>query len=76
MGSFVVILHPRVGGKAAASVLAHSQLALVGLGLGFLALHFLTAPIGVWWALLAGLAVCVGWNLMLWFTRRASARAA
>jgi uncharacterized membrane protein (GlpM family) len=75
MGSFVVILHPRVGGPAAASVLAHSQVALVGLGFGFLALHYLTAPIGVWWALLAGLAVCVGWNLMLWLTRRAPAHA-
>jgi uncharacterized membrane protein (GlpM family) len=71
MGSFVVILHPRVGGKAAASVLAHSQVPLLGLGLGFLTLHYLTAPIGVWWALLAGLAVCIVWNLMLWLARRA-----
>jgi uncharacterized membrane protein (GlpM family) len=71
MGSFVVILHPRVGGKAAASVLAHSQVPLLGLGLGFLTLYYLTAPIGVWWALLAGLAVCIVWNLMLWLARRA-----
>jgi uncharacterized membrane protein (GlpM family) len=71
MGSFVVILHPRVGGPAAASVLAHSQVPLFGLVLGFLTLHYLAAPVGVWWALLAGLAVCIAWNLMLWFARRA-----
>src|SRR6185437_5317959 len=32
MGSFFVILHPRVGGRAAASVAAHVQLPLIGLG--------------------------------------------
>ncbi len=73
MGSFVVILHPRVGGKAAASVLAHAQVPLVGLGLGFLALHYLAVPIGAWWALLVGLAVCVAWNAMLWIVKTAKA---
>jgi hypothetical protein len=71
MGSSVVILQPRIGGKAAASVLAHSQIPLLGLGLGFLTLHFLAVPIGAWWALLAGLAVCIAFNLMLWLVRRA-----
>ena len=50
MGSFVVILHPRLGGPAAASVFAHAQVPLVGLGLGFLAVHYLAEPIGSWWA--------------------------
>jgi uncharacterized membrane protein (GlpM family) len=36
MCSSVVILHPRVGGKATASMLAHAQVALIGLALGFL----------------------------------------
>lgn len=70
MGSFIVILHPRIGGPAAASVLAHAQIPLVGLGLGFLTLHYLAEPIGVWWAYAAGLSVCVGWNGMLWLVRR------
>ena len=48
MGSSIVILHPRVGGKASASMLAHAQIALIGLWLGFLALHYLVAPVGVW----------------------------
>jgi uncharacterized membrane protein (GlpM family) len=69
MGSFVVILHPRLGGPAAASVLAHAQVPLLGLGLGFLTLHYLAEPIGVWWAYAAGLAVCIGWNGLLWLAR-------
>jgi hypothetical protein len=71
MGSLVVILHPRAGGPAAASVLAHAQVPLVGLGLGFLAVHYLAQPIGPWWALMAGLAICIGWNAMLWALRAA-----
>jgi uncharacterized membrane protein (GlpM family) len=70
MGSFIVILHPRIGGPAAASVLAHAQIPLVGLGLGFLTLHYLAEPIGVWWGYAAGLSVCIGWNAMLWLVRR------
>ena len=69
MASSVVILHPRVGGKATASMFAHSQIALVGLWLGFLALHYLVAPVGVWPALLLSLGVCVGWSFALWLMR-------
>ena len=69
MASSIVILHPRVGGKAAASMMAHSQIALIGLWLGFLALHFLVAPVGVWSALLISLVICVAWSGMLWLLR-------
>ena len=69
MASSVVILHPRVGGKATASMFAHSQIALVGLWLGFLALHYLVAPVGVWPALLLALGVSVGWSFALWLMR-------
>jgi len=69
MASSVVILHPRIGGKATASMFAHSQIALVGLWLGFLALHYLVAPVGVWLALLLALGVCVGWSFALWLMR-------
>ncbi len=51
MCSSIVILHPRVGGKATASMLAHAQIALVGLSLGFLAVHYTAVPLGSWWAL-------------------------
>jgi len=69
MASSVVILHPRVGGKATASMFAHSQIALVGLWLGFLALHYLVVPVGVWPALLLALGVSVGWSFALWLMR-------
>jgi hypothetical protein len=69
MASSVVILHPRVGGKATASMFAHSQIALNGLWLGFLALHYLVAPVGVWPALVLALGVCVGWSFALWLMR-------
>jgi uncharacterized membrane protein (GlpM family) len=66
LGSFVVTMHPRVGGKAVASVLSHAQAPLIGLSLGFLALHELAEPLGSWWAMLAGLLVSLVWNCALW----------
>src|SRR5262249_24962742 len=76
MGSFVVIMHPRVGGKAAAAVLAHAQPALLGLGLGFLGVPYLVAPLGVWGAFAGGLAISVAWSGMLLLIRRARSAAA
>jgi uncharacterized membrane protein (GlpM family) len=72
--SSIVILHPRIGGKAAASMLAHAQVAFIGLGFGFVAVHYLAEPIGSWWALAAGLSVCIAWSGMLWLIRMRKAR--
>jgi uncharacterized membrane protein (GlpM family) len=69
MGSFFVILHPRIGGPAAASVAGHVLTPLIGLGLGLLAVHFLAEPVGVWWSYAAGLSIGIGWNAMLWLMR-------
>lgn len=71
MASFVIILHPRVGGRAAGAVLAHAQPPLVGLGLGFFGVHYLAGAIGVWWAYAAGLAIAMAWSGVLWLLRRA-----
>jgi Na+-driven multidrug efflux pump len=76
MASFVMILHPRIGGEAAASVLAHVQAPLIGLPLGFLAVHYLAVPVGAWWSFAAGLTIVVAWNGLLWLTRRARPRIA
>ena len=73
MGSFFIILHSRLGGPAAASVAAHVQAPLIGLGLGMLAVHLLAVPLGVWWSYLIALAICFGWNAMLWLLRQQSA---
>jgi hypothetical protein len=70
MGSFFVILHSRLGGPAAASVAAHVQAPLIGLGLSLLAVHLLAEPVGVWWAYAIGLSVGIGWNALLWLARR------
>jgi hypothetical protein len=69
MSSSIVILHPRIGGKATASMLAHAQIALVGLSLGFLAVHYTAVPLGSWWALAIGLSVCIAWCGMLMLVR-------
>jgi uncharacterized membrane protein (GlpM family) len=70
MSSFFIILHSRIGGKAAGSVAAHLQAPLVGLAPGFLAVHFLAVPLGVWWSYLIGLSLCVAWNALLWMARQ------
>lgn len=74
MACTVVILHPRVGGIASASMFAHAQIALNGLWLGFLAMHYLVAPVGVWGAFGLGLMVCGGWSGLLFLIRMRSMR--
>jgi hypothetical protein len=69
MCSSIVILHPRVGGKATASMLAHAQIALVGLSLSFLAVHYTAVPLGSWSAFAIGLSVCIAWCGMLLVVR-------
>ena len=58
-----------IGGKATASVMAHAQAALIGLTLGFLAVHFLAEPLGAWPALAIGLGVTLAWSGMLLMVR-------
>jgi hypothetical protein len=69
MGSYFVILHPRIGGPATASVAAHVQAPLIGLGLSLLAVHYLAVPLGVWWSYAVGLSIGLGWNAVLWGLR-------
>jgi len=75
MGSYFVILHPRIGGPATASVAAHVQAPLIGLGLSLLAVHFLAEPLGVWWSYAIGLSIGIGWNALLWGVRNWRKRA-
>lgn len=69
MGSYLVILHPRIGGPATASVAAHVQAPLIGLGLGLIAVRYLAELAGVWWSFAIGLAIAVAWNAALWAWR-------
>jgi hypothetical protein len=71
----ILILPRRVGGPPTAAVMAHSIAGLVGFAIALGALHLTAVPLGVPAALTLGLAICVGWNLLLfWFRRRAGAR--
>jgi uncharacterized membrane protein (GlpM family) len=67
--SSIVILHPRVGGPATASMAAHAQVAFIGLALGFLFVHYLAEPLGSWWALIIGLCVAIAWSGILLLVR-------
>ena len=70
ISSVLVIIQLRLGGPAAASVAAHVGEPLIGLSLGFLAVHYLAEPAGVWWAFGVGVAVCFAWSGVLWLLRQ------
>ena len=72
--SSIVILQPRVGGKATASMLAHAQIAFIGLSLGFLAVHYTAVPLGSWWAFVIGLSVSFAWSGILILARMQSGK--
>lgn len=74
MASFFVILHPRIGGPAAGAVAAHVQAPLIGLGLSFLAVHYLAQTIGVWWSYAVGLSIGIAWNALMWIIRNRGLR--
>jgi hypothetical protein len=68
--SIAIILHSRVGGRATATVLAHSAVGLGGFGLAMLTLHLTAEPLGSVWALALTLAVSVAVNVIIFFIRR------
>lgn len=69
MSSFIVILHPRIGGPATSSVAAHVQIPIIGLIPTFAAVHLLATVTGVWWSLLIALCCSLAWNAGLWLWR-------
>ncbi|MGE3146915.1 MAG: hypothetical protein AB7K35_15160 [Pseudorhodoplanes sp.] len=69
--SIMFILHWRVGGPAAAAVLANAIIGLVGFGMAMLTLHVLAEPAGSVPALVFALIVAVAWNLGVYGLRRA-----
>src|SRR5689334_6196989 len=73
--SMMLILHPRIGGKATAAVIANSAWGLMGFGLAFVVLHLGATHVGSAVGLTLALATCVFWNLALWqIGRRRAAR--
>jgi hypothetical protein len=68
--SIVLILHPRVGARATAAVIANTIFGLVGFAVALAALHLTAVPLGVWPAFALTLSISIGWNLMVLALRR------
>lgn len=72
--SLMLLLHPRIGGRPTAAVIANGGWGLIGFGIAVATLP-LTAPrFGSATALGTALATCVVWNLGLWMRGRRRAR--
>jgi hypothetical protein len=68
--SMMLILHPRIGGRPTAAVLANSGWGLMGLGIAIAVLHLAALRFGSVAGLSLALTVCVSWNLGLWWNGR------
>src|SRR3569623_598555 len=68
--SIVLILHNRAGGKPTAAVLAITVLGFIGFALACICVHLPAPVIGKWPALVAALAVSVGYSVTMWQARR------
>ena len=68
--SMMLILHPRIGGPPTAAVLANSAWGLIGLGIAIAVLHLAALQFGSAIGLSLALAICVSWNLALWWNGR------
>lgn len=68
--SVILILHPRVGGKPTAAVLANAVLGLVGFAFACITLHLATVPLGSAIGLSLALCASIGWGLLVLFARR------
>src|SRR2546421_3783059 len=68
--SLILILTPRIGGRATAAVLANGQWGLIGFGTAIVVLHLAAQPLGRAAALSLALATCVAWNFGLFLYGR------
>eukprot|EP01035_Chromulina_nebulosa_P010738 gene10738-14402_t len=66
MTSLMLVLHPRIGGRPTAAVIANSGWGMLGFGVALVVLSQTAMPFGSAMALSLALATCVGWNLGLW----------
>ena len=64
------ILHGRVGGPAAAAVMANSFLGFIGLALALVTLNLIVVPLGAPLGMSVALAVSVGWSLLVVLAKR------
>jgi hypothetical protein len=70
MTSLMLIFQPRVGGPAAAALIANTMWGLVGFSACLFTVHLATVPLGTWLGLILSLVVSVVWNIALYALRR------
>jgi hypothetical protein len=68
--SLMLILHPRIGGRAAAALIANSMWGLAGFGLSVLVLHVAVEPLGAPAALITALIVALAAATIFLLLRR------
>jgi hypothetical protein len=68
--SLMLILRPRIGGKASAAVLANTISGLAGFSCCLIALNVSVVPLGSAAGLSLALTVSIGANLLIWTARR------
>jgi hypothetical protein len=68
--SMMLILHPRIGGPATATVVANSGWGLLGFGVAIAVLHVAALRLGSALGLILALMTGVSWNLALWWGGR------
>jgi len=68
--SIALVMHPRVGGKAAAAVLANAPIGLIGFGFACTVLHFSVERFGNPIGLALALLTSVGWSLLMMLAHR------
>ena len=72
--SMMLILHPRIGGPPTAAVIANSAGGLMGLGIAIAMINVAALRFGSAIGLSIALAICVSWNLALWWWSRRKRR--
>jgi hypothetical protein len=68
--SMMLILHPRIGGRPTAAVIANGGWGLIGFGIAIAVMHVTAPRFGSAVALGLALTTCVSWNLGLWWHGR------
>jgi hypothetical protein len=68
--SMMLILHPRIGGRPTAAVIANGAWGLMGFGLAIAVLHLAVLRFGSGIGLSLALSTCITWNLALWWNGR------
>ncbi len=72
--SLMLILHPRIGGKPTAAVIANGGWGLMGFGIAVALMQVTAVRLGSAIALSVALSTCVAWNLGLWAWGRRKVR--